>query len=128
MKLLTPRRHILETRVDRYILDALSSRLLSVAASCARYSQERPRVGASVRRGTDEGVVGRFQQPPREGGDGFCALFVFGAELPRALPPHRRCSAVLCGRAGGGSLRIPQPLRDRGQVRTRGPVRREDLL
>jgi len=33
MKLLTPRRHILETRVDRYILDALSSRPLSVAAS-----------------------------------------------------------------------------------------------
>jgi hypothetical protein len=43
MKLLTPRRHILETRVDRYILDALSSRLLSVAASCAPYRQERGR-------------------------------------------------------------------------------------
>jgi hypothetical protein len=43
MKLLTPRRHILETRVDHYILDALSSRLLSVVASCAPYRQERGR-------------------------------------------------------------------------------------
>jgi hypothetical protein len=51
IKLLTPRRHILDTRVDLYILDALTSQLLSVAASCAPYRQERPRVGTSARRG-----------------------------------------------------------------------------
>jgi hypothetical protein len=38
-----PERHIANTRVDRYILDALSSRLLSVAASCAPYRQGRGR-------------------------------------------------------------------------------------
>ena len=42
-KLFTPRRHILESGVDRYTLDALSSRILSVAVSRAPYRQERGR-------------------------------------------------------------------------------------